>query len=683
MERPDDALKPIAARLAELLASEDGARILALLQQARERADRSRPAPAAAPAAHGFGIWEPESDGGRAGFVRSKKRLHEWTYWADIERIPPKGDRFRVVFLGESVARGFFYDPSYTPAGVLESLLNSIGGFPAAEVLDLACTDMSLDRLEALARRLPELEPDAVVVFAGNNWDFNWRNPAFRREIAFLLRRGGTFAVVRRFAELMLRQAVERFLGGLARIARELRVPVVVLVPEFNLGDWTWGAIPAFWLPKGANARWLGARAAATRALARGDLRSAERAAKRMNRLDEGTNPTAWEILGRCRLRNGDPRRARRLLEQARDALVIEDLFHPPAPFSVVQEALRGAAGSGIEVVDLPKVFEAHLSGSVPDRRLFLDYCHLSAEGVRLAMAATAERLAKTVTPNNAPPVRLSDAAPAPDGRTEAEARFMAAIHNAHWGQGYELCRFHTGEALRRDATIADAMLEFMDFQLRPQSSLLCESFLRLLPRSRGIKRYLELSNEMKLLDVPLMRALTDSLEDAGVRARARYERLMTQAHAVGADRKDLTEARYSLASFAGHNPHAGKLAHIEALDHESTFRFYLSAARPVLIEAACRAPLAPGAAKAVLDVNGRRVGAWPVSKNWSTRKIAIPGRALRPGVNVLSIRWTAPPRGDEPFRRFADRLELGEVPPLRPAFGQVQALSVRLERSR
>src|ERR1044071_7780967 len=78
----------------------------------------------------------------------------------------------------------------------------------------------------------------------------------------------------------------------------------------------------------------------------------------------------------------------------ARDAAVCWPFQCTPRCFSVIQQTIReGAAAHGIHLVDLPREFTKHLGGAAADRRLFLDYCHLTLEGIRISMALTAETL--------------------------------------------------------------------------------------------------------------------------------------------------------------------------------------------------------------------------------------------------------------------------------------------------
>ena len=164
----ESMLRSYAASLAEGLLGEEGRRRVELMQRLGLLTEADAPPePAQAPGA--IGIWEPRMEGDRIWFERSEARSGEWSLWADVPRLEPRGERPRVVLLGESVARGYFYDPSYTPARVLEELL-AAHGVPGVEVIDLAKNDLGAQDLQALLLSALALQPDAFVIFSGNNW---------------------------------------------------------------------------------------------------------------------------------------------------------------------------------------------------------------------------------------------------------------------------------------------------------------------------------------------------------------------------------------------------------------------------------------------------------------------------------------------------------------------------------
>src|SRR5204862_313740 len=75
-----------------------------------------------------------------------------------------------LFLLGESVARGFFYDPIFNPAIALRAMFATAAPGRPIEVVDLARTDQLLAPLQRLVEAAVALEPDVMVVFAGNNW---------------------------------------------------------------------------------------------------------------------------------------------------------------------------------------------------------------------------------------------------------------------------------------------------------------------------------------------------------------------------------------------------------------------------------------------------------------------------------------------------------------------------------
>src|SRR5207248_2300016 len=112
-----------------------------------------------------IGPWRPQATAAGLAYVRRAGRpAVEAKYWAAADHIPPHGDRRRIVLVGESVARGYLFDPELCFADVLRALTDD-------EVVDLACTNLTAEALQNVLATLSALDPDAVIVFAGNNWD--------------------------------------------------------------------------------------------------------------------------------------------------------------------------------------------------------------------------------------------------------------------------------------------------------------------------------------------------------------------------------------------------------------------------------------------------------------------------------------------------------------------------------
>src|SRR5690606_38939017 len=102
-----------------------------------------------------------------------------------------------------------------------------------------------------------------------------------------------------------------------------------------------------------------------------------------------------------------------------------------------IQETIRsfGKRDSFLSVVDLPDIFEK-LSGKLPDKDFFLDYCHHTVKGIQVSMASAAKEILAFYDEDIPIESTLEQATSCvPTKKVEAMAYVFAAIHNAHYGQ--------------------------------------------------------------------------------------------------------------------------------------------------------------------------------------------------------------------------------------------------------
>jgi hypothetical protein len=659
--RPSEALAALTQRLSELLASEDGTLLLARLQSLALAARPTGTSPRPAAAGGRIGVWEPRlAAAGALEFVRSEAWAHEWRFWADVERIPPKARR-RVVLLGESAARGYLYDPAVTPAAVLQRML------PGAEVVDFARTDLTAPELASLLDGLHALEPDTIVLFAGNNWHTLLFELTELQRLAATVRERGYAGCRRVFIDEIVVPRARALMDALAGTARDLGAAVVVVVPEFNLLDWRGEpSLLAPVLPDGGNAAWMEAHRRGREALRRGDVDGASAAAAEMFALDGGTSAVGPTLLAEALLPGGRQKEARVWLEAARDAVYGILVAHSPRCPGAVQGVLRDKAGEhGFALVDLPRVFERALGGELPDRRLFLDYCHLTLEGMRVAMAEVATRLGG----------EPAAGAPAIDPADEGVAHFLAAIHNAHYGQSDEIVRHHCARALELCPGVADVMLAFVDSQLRHAERWMCRSF-ETLSRPAAVRRYLAAADPRvmeKLADFDLIEAMVGALEAAGVPARAQAAALLREDDASGRP-VDLLAARRRATTFRGRGGYSlgPERAYVQALDTTSAFFVARADAKPLRCRLTCRLPGGEGAV--VVRVNGMPGSTLPARREWTTFEFTLPGAA---GVNRIELAWPVLPLPPDSLERAARRLERGAYPDVLPILGELHAFTV------
>jgi hypothetical protein len=696
--RPPEYLKPLANRLAEAAASSDGARLMQLLQQAGLLGAQEEVQPPQKPGR--IGIWEPKSKAGRVSYVRSLDSIADWPRWANLARIDPKHTRWRILFLGESVARGYLYEPFYTPAMVLQSLLEGVLGKGSVEVVDLARTDMGTE-IKDLATSAAALEPDGLVIFAGNNWrPVDLITEGRRSEVDAILRAGGV-AELKRFAEDCVRLRAQAVVLGVRDFYGARKIPVIWTIPEFNLGDWKDWPTNAPHLRGSANRQWLACCEEAEDALARGDFAAAEHLAQQMLDLDEQTNSHTLAILARCRLHAGDVSGARTYLELASDAR-LWDWSQPLSPrcLAASRQEIKAHCQCGTSaVVDLRELYREYLGGALPDRRLFLDYCHLTVEGIRLSMAAVAARLAMPLLGRMIDWRALFAEAPAPSAAVEAEGALLAAVHNAHWFQPQPVVEYFCSRALKVSPHTADVMARFIELQTTATPSLLSRPAERLSQVGGQAVQYLLGPYNIQQLDAVLLTSMACALEKTGQPAHAALRQHWVAGHDASESATDLLD--YYYLSSAGQpqelfwarrdiwrtspappsersSREFAMADYYRAYGIESTFVFVAGGHRDVQFDLTCRIPDADGPAGTIrVFVNETPIADLPGERAWRRHIMQARSGALRKGLNQLRIRWPLC-HADQRAKLIAaaDSLVHHPVQPLFQVFGEIHSLT-------
>lgn len=687
----DTALRLMATELAEALRQDAGA--AALMQRLGLLAgppappappdntaeDSSPPRPAR------IGIWDPRGDAEPGAYVRSEALRSHWPYWADLPAIPARGERKRILLTGESVAYGFFYAPELTPARVLEPLVSAALG-SAVEVVDLSRAGILAAELATLLGGVPALEPDLVVVFAGNNWLPVETPPPHTVESsleATVLREQGVAA----YKELREKKLFEQVANGLGRQLRKLSaaVPVVLLVPAFNLADWPLDPeVDAPWLSDGGNRRWLECRAAAREALAAGDLDRTRALAREMLALDQGTAGSGWVLLAECERRSGHLAEAHLCRERARDARIWDNNREATRTHGRIQEALRGCGSHDrISVVDLPEIFVAWQNGALPDRRLFLDLCHMSSQGIRVAMACAAREIARQLGGGALPLPTLEDLvsqAPGPSPRVEAEACFTAGVFNAHFGQIGPPMPFFLREAARRSPEVARIMWESLELQVRHAPFWTRTAAARISSALHTTQlRDRILSPGRDFFHAELLAAIADALEAEGMPARALVDELRREERSLSRVPQDMLSP-YNAAFMVDRNAiWSDTHSFHRAYSPISRFPWVCREPAAVSFELTCRRTAEVTAPCRILvnDMPSEEMAPGPA---WTTFRFTAPSGRVRAGVNWLEIRWSLDlPPGEDQISQAADDLENGRPYTLVPVFADIHSFTAVL----
>jgi hypothetical protein len=703
MQRPPEVLKSFADRMARTAAADEAAQLVHLLSisglmggdansidvesLSEEKAWDHVHHPRIERLNDGnIGVWERRAEGGKSAFVRRLDMMDEWKFWANIGRIEPKGAKRRVLLLGESVARGYLYDPGFNPAMALQMILDLQFGEDQIEVIDLARSNLGYD-IRELAIAARELEPDIAVIFAGNNW--NILTPTFADVVRIdkaLASEG--MAGVKRVSEEYLTRAGTRVARDIAAAYKEQGIPLVWIIPEFDLGDWRAPITNAPYLPGDQNAEWLNLYRQAQAALTNGDPETAERLALRMVEIDHGMVVTGFYILAECRQLAHDLDGARKYLELARDATSWDSsMLYVPKPHSITQEILRRESEEGgYQVVDLPALFKDYLNGEIPDRRLFVDYCHLTSKGMQIAMGAAAACILRVLKEVEVPWYALVNDQIAPSNETEAEASFLAAIHNAHRWQSYEVTRHFCRRAVALSPHIVDLMLSYIELQTRDAAPIhMSEAEEKILRVGSSLIHHYLYSNNDRRLDRILLGAIAEVLEEVGVPAQEQLDRIRREEYSLKDQETDLISYYFISAAqqpqefevIASPRSRLGYDAHYyRAFWPYSRFIFVGEAGCAVDLTLTCRLPKpAPREGKITIDCNGQPQVEINVSTDWTAWNISLPGQAVRDGLNEILVHWPMPEfRSAEALSKVTLQLSYRKFPDFYPVFGQIHS---------
>lgn len=669
-------------RLSQLLASPDGALALAMMQKlasTRPSANGGERLPRVDGTS--LGIWR------RTGniFTRDSDRRDEWHYWADRDEFQPDPDRRLVALIGESAARAYFYDPLTTLAGLTEQAVRAAGGPDDVEVVDLAKTNATAGDIITILLETAFLRPgvSALVIFAGNNWNNVDLELGQLQELAEAVRAGG-FSQSRILLHEYIASQAACVLDVAAAVSKVLSAPVILVIPEFNLEDWHEErsvVCPA--LPSGQSTRWLVLRERAMEELGAGNLAAAGRLARAMADIDGGASPVSQRILAAA-LWDSDPAAAQCALLAAKDAPVGTFLPHSPRALTSMQQVMREkAAEHGFTVVDLGEEMRQADPGQVPGRNFFLDYCHLNFRGLVLSAATVGSALRGVLGWDESAAEKLSaELAPAAPGGLST-AHFLAALHNAHYGQPGEIVRYHLESALCLDGSAAGLMRDYLDYQTRRAPHWMCRSF-QSSTATPQMARYLHFGDARitsKLADYELRSDMVRLLEQHGASVSSSYQELLVTQHSGRT--ADLLDDASRATTFRERSSHGlgAPRAYFAAPDLRSEFHLVADGPGSRHLSITWRLPAGdPHEGQVLIQVDGEHLASMAVSESWRTVELVIPEGWLHRGDNIIQIIWPLRTvRGDELLARASQSLERGAVPGSLQDYGHIFAFTAHV----
>ncbi|MFS4449712.1 tetratricopeptide repeat protein [Maribacter sp. 2307UL18-2] len=597
------------------------------------------------------GIWEKKTINGRKTFQRDTDKRDEWHSWADEHEIPIKSDKKRVVLIGESVAKGFFYAPRYSVAKELEFVLKASHSFNEIEVIDLAKSSIEMDELASVVSSCPLLNPDYIVLFAGNNWINEYYDKLSLVDFKELwaVYKEGQFLGLKSFLEKIFESVVEDFFEILLKTIRCHKIPCTIVVPGFNLMDWKSDEILQCltFLPEGHIEQWIDARGKAEIALAKGDYDRLEAESKQMIELDI-SNPLGHEFLAKSYIKKGRISEAIRCLDEAKDTTMYgRALTSAPRCYKAVRDTIiKKASQEKIPVVNLFEIFNKENKNGVTGKEFYLDYCHLSADGIKLSMRHVAKEIIENLANKKIKLTSIPESGIYPDNFTTAIAHFSAAIHNAHWSQSKAILDFHCQKSISADMKVKDVMLQFVDFTSRKTPNILCSSFENLV-LDGNMSQYeggMALLHERrkKLMDLELVDAIVKALKSIGLNYEAKVNRFRILEYGIAKKPLNLLESFYHLNGYNSYNTRQGR-NFLQIRNKEKEFRFFSNGNQDLVVEMCYRNPISKKLGQHFwIYLNGRnqRVKNVQTSIDWKNVRFEISKNLLEEGLNKLIIQW-------------------------------------------
>ncbi len=634
-------------------------------------------------------IWQPHEVDGETVFIRAEP-LALGDHYADRVSIPAQKPALtkRICLFGESVAAGYLYAPHFTPAKALSSKLDQSIVGSQYEVIDLARTNETLSSLANTIDASIQLNPDVFVIMAGNNWTVLETpeispyagNSQSRREYAASVEESGLMGPTELAAKQLLNHSAEIF-SRIADTARSNGVDVVIVVPEVNLADWA-ARQPVTWLPADGTAGWHELYEKATAALALEQWEDARATAFEMFELDRYACPTTFRIVAAAQTGLADFDGAATACRAEIDAEAYATACQLPSPRAnrmAIEILNQSAKQHGFGLVDLAKIFAKRSASRLSGRQLFLDYCHLAAEGIELAMSAVAVAID--------PGEKSAVGRPAIFEEQQALAYFGAAIHTAHrLGDVIskrELVEYWCQRAVETSAGIVSAMVDFVDartsnspieFSAAQQSNLASRYLLQL-----------QHGWNYDYLDIDVIQAIEKVLENRFPKAFDAIRRFLISRRAIGGEPIDLIHPRSylwdPLEQFFPDLLRHGDRAYYRAPWPRTDFCLIAELPQDIELTLAARVPKGNRAEpnEIKIAVNREPVATVTLSEGWNRITTCIDASSVASGVNRLSIEWPLPRcSGEAQLESAVNQLKQGREADIHPIFGEIYSLVAR-----
>ncbi|UII33608.1 hypothetical protein LVD17_07220 [Fulvivirga ulvae] len=606
---------------------------------------------------------EPESRAEKVGrwikddisgnYVKNPEFDSEDDNWSEVEFITPGSDDvYRIVLIGESVARCTHFPHEYCAARVVEKMLAESIPDRKIEVVDLAKEGMRFEQLMEVVSESVLLSPDMVIVFAGNNWQPG-SSLGTPYNFNMLQKTVGTSEQTQFIKDTLtdsLKSNINDFKELLTGINAEYNIPVLYVMPEFNLGDFK----PArkeyvsHFLPGNKMKIWSEAYDSCLHAEDSGDWEEVKKIAGKMMDIDV-EHPFAYEMMAKYFEHNGDLYQRRIFLEQLKDKALINAIgTSAPRRFSIIRELVNDILKeSPITVVDLQEVLAKHSKDGIPGSEFFLDYCHLNLKGIHLAMGAVASQVA-SILGVSIDAGSMAAIESSVSERVLSITHFQAAIHNYYVGQHYPLLYHHCCEALRyADNELIEAYRKSC-ILFSKRSSIIFSDEVRFLSEIYPFENFSIFGHprNKKLMFLELVDAMSEALKVIkGVEIEDEIKKNRISEYRITEEPVCLLESPYSERSFQEFLCDED-YAYYRAHEMHSAFTFVVDALQDIKLDITARIPdfaFYDVDSTVKIYINSHLYKITRVGKEWTSIKLILKRDYMQAGVNKLEFEWPVP----------------------------------------
>ncbi|MFT7032007.1 MAG: hypothetical protein ACJA2S_000503 [Cyclobacteriaceae bacterium] len=641
-----------------------------------------------------IGVWVK----GTGGFYeRNVDKIDEWRHWASVPIIESKqANTTRVVLLGESVARGYLFDPYFNLAKAVDAIFKKpLQDKNEFDFVDLARVSIELEELSDLTRQSFKLNPDALVIFAGNNWFNSFRKDLTNEQLEEIdqvindnfkdTEKEGSyvddevFRYIAGFFNNGIEREVIKYLSLLKKLSETYNVPVIFVLPEYNMQDWKVTDYERFMCRKPLSTQidWLNYKNAATQALLNEDFERAKNMASKMIECDS-THPLGYCFASEAEGKQGDYEIKYRNLAMARDTCVYNRSIGQARILSVIHNTILSQYENyGIHLINLPEIFKGYLNGELPARNLFIDYCHLNEHGLKLVSQAIADKLNEVL-----PHLKQQSKGIVPDDEVNAAAYLFAAVHNAHYGQRHDILDYLCRVGLDSSIEMAIEFMKcFVDFSTRKSSNIVCRSHENLLEDEilnqyeRGMG-FIHSANK-KIMDVALVKVMVDLLKEEGVDIEEAVESIRKNNHDITGKSIDLLKSYYSKSSYD--EALNGGNSFYRTCNLVSEFTFISYANSKLVLELVYRTPGREIEGDEIeVMCNSTQVGRLNQSETWKKVTLEVDNKYVENGINNLKIYW--PFRTPIKYTSFkGERVDISSIAnKIYKVYGEIHSLKVR-----